>query len=108
VPFGIDVVIVEPGPIRSEWNALARDGPLETSRGGAYEDRAVRINQAMAGGERRLTSSPPSTVAKKVVKVATTAVRGPVPRRRGAGTILRARKVLPDGAMDRLVGSVYR
>ena len=24
-PFGIDVVIVEPGPILSEWNAIARD-----------------------------------------------------------------------------------
>jgi NAD(P)-dependent dehydrogenase (short-subunit alcohol dehydrogenase family) len=108
-PFGIGVVIVEPGPIRSEWNPIARDGLLETSRGGAYEDRAVRIHQVMAGGDRRLTSSPPSTVAKKIVKVATTRrPRARYPVGRGAGTILRARKVLPDAAMDLLIGSVYR
>ena len=40
-PFGIDVVIIEPGPIRTEWNTISRDSLVETSRGGAYEERAI-------------------------------------------------------------------
>ena len=42
-PFGIDVVIIEPGPIRTEWNTISRDSLVETSRGGAYEERAARM-----------------------------------------------------------------
>ena len=40
-PFGIHVVIVEPGPIITEWNTIARDSLVETSRGGAYEERSL-------------------------------------------------------------------
>ena len=29
-PFGIDVVIIEPGPIRTEWNTISRDSLVET------------------------------------------------------------------------------
>ena len=108
-PFGIDVVIVEPGPIRTEWNTIARDNLVESSRGGAYEDRAVRIHKVMERGDSVLTSSPASTVAKKIVKAAlTNHPRARYPVGRGAGTILRARKVLPDAGMDLLINTVYR
>ena len=42
-PFGIDVVIVEPGPILSEWNTIARDSMVERSLGTVYEDLACRM-----------------------------------------------------------------
>ena len=32
-PYGIRVVIVEPGPIRTEWNTIARDGLVASSAG---------------------------------------------------------------------------
>src|SRR6478672_3328346 len=41
-PFGVQVVIIEPGPIVTEWNAISRDSLVEASRGGAYEGRAER------------------------------------------------------------------
>ena len=30
-PFGIDVVIIEPGPIRTEWNEISRESLTATS-----------------------------------------------------------------------------
>src|SRR5215210_9103357 len=50
-PFGIHVVIVEPGPIVTEWNTLARDSLVETSRGGAYEERAHRVRATLQSGD---------------------------------------------------------
>ena len=40
-PFGIDVVIIEPGPIRTEWNTRRARASSRSSRGGAYEERAL-------------------------------------------------------------------
>ena len=53
-PFGIHVVIVEPGPIITEWNTLARDNLVETSRGGAYEERAHRVSANHGARRHRL------------------------------------------------------
>ncbi len=108
-PFGIDVVIIEPGPIRTEWNTISRDSLVETSRGGAYEDRAVRIRDLMERADGPMMSSPPSTVAKKIVKAALTKhPRARYPVGRGAGTIVRARKLLPDAGMDLMINRSYR
>ena len=41
-PFGIDVVIIEPGPISTEWNTISRESLAETARGGAYEEMAAK------------------------------------------------------------------
>ena len=35
-----DVVLIEPGPIRNEWNNISRDSLVEVSAGTAYEDLA--------------------------------------------------------------------
>jgi NAD(P)-dependent dehydrogenase (short-subunit alcohol dehydrogenase family) len=108
-PFGIHVVIIEPGPIRSEWNRISRDSLVETSRGGAYEERATRMRASMERADRPAMSSPPSTVAKKIVKAALVSTpRARYPVGRGAGTVVRARRVLPDAGMDRLIRSIYR
>ncbi len=108
-PYGIDVVIIEPGPIRSEWSAISRDSLLETSRGGAYEEQAERVHHVMARADRRrLMSSGPDVVAKKIVA----AVRSNTPRARypvgrGARSIVLARRLLPDAAFDYVVKGIY-
>jgi len=108
-PFGIDVVIIEPGPIRTEWNTISRDSLVERSQGGAYEERATRMRATMERADGPLMSSPPSTVAKKIVKAAVVKTpRARYPVGRGAGTIVRTRKVLPDAAMDLVIRSMYR
>ncbi len=40
--LGIDVIIIEPGAIRTEWAGIARDGLLQVSGNGPYADQAER------------------------------------------------------------------
>jgi hypothetical protein len=55
-----------------------------------------------------LRSSGPEVVANKIVKAATAAhPRARYPVGRSAGTIVRARKVLPDRVMDAVIGRMF-
>ena len=107
-PFGIDVVLIEPGPIKTEWNTLSRESLAETARGGAYEEMAGKVFATMERGDGRLMGSSPKTVAKKIVKTAlVNTPRARYPVGKGAGTIMRARKLLPDVAFDAIVTRMY-
>ena len=53
-PFGIQVVIIEPGPIITEWNTISRDSLVDVSRGGAYEERAGRVREDHGARRHRL------------------------------------------------------
>jgi NAD(P)-dependent dehydrogenase (short-subunit alcohol dehydrogenase family) len=107
-PFGIHVVIVEPGPIITEWNTLSRDSLVEASRGGAYEERAHRVRATMERGDTGWAGSSPDVVAKKIVKAATTTrprIRYPVGK--GAGSLVLARRLMPDRAFDAMINTKY-
>ncbi len=107
-PHGIQVVIIEPGPIRTEWNTISRESLVEVSRGTAYEDQAEKVRARMEKADQPMTSSGPDVVAKKIVKAATTSRPKPrYPVGRGAGTIMGARRVLPDRAFDAVVRRLY-
>jgi NAD(P)-dependent dehydrogenase (short-subunit alcohol dehydrogenase family) len=108
-PYGIDVVIIEPGPIRTEWNAISRDSLTTTSAGGAYEAQAAKVRRVMERADTsRLLSSGPDPVARKIVKAAlANTPRARYPVGRGAGTIVRARRLLPDAAFDYVVRAMY-
>ena len=47
--FGIDVVVIEPGAIKSEWNEIARDNMKKVSGNGPYKDLVVK-HAAKTGG----------------------------------------------------------
>jgi short-subunit dehydrogenase len=100
-PFGIDVVLVEPGPILTEWDAIAREGMLAWSRGTVYEKAATRM---AAMYERtydpRVVSSPDAVAEKVLVALEATNPSARYPAGRGARTILAARRLLPDRLMD--------
>jgi len=103
-PFGIDVVIVEPGPIVSEWNAIARQSMVERSVGTVYEDLARRMAVRFERVDTPRMSSGPEAVAEKVLKAleaANPAARYPAGR--GARAIVTARRLLPDRAMDAIL-----
>ena len=107
-PFGIHVVIVEPGPIITEWNTIARDSLLDTSRGGAYEERSHRVYKTMERGDTGWAGTTPDVVAKKIVKAATArrpAIRYPVGK--GAGSIVLARRLMPDRVFDAMINTQY-
>ena len=109
MPFGVDVVIIEPGPVRSEWNRLSRESLTERSAGTAYAEQAERVSRTMARYDGRLRSSGPKPVARKILKAATaTKPRARYPVGRGAGTLMMARKLLPDIAFDQVVRTMYR
>ena len=107
-PYGIRVVIVEPGPIRTEWNTIARDALVASSAGTAYEGQAEGVRARMESGDQPAFSSGPDVVAKAIVRAAT--ARRPktrYPVGRGARSIVTARRILPDRALDAVIGRLY-
>jgi NAD(P)-dependent dehydrogenase (short-subunit alcohol dehydrogenase family) len=107
-PFGIDVVIIEPGPIITEWNEIARDSLLERSGETAYGRYARRAHRVLTEFDKPGRASTPEAVARKIRKAATTrrpATRYPVGR--GARIITSSRDHLPDRVMDQVVSRMY-
>jgi NAD(P)-dependent dehydrogenase (short-subunit alcohol dehydrogenase family) len=102
--FGIDVIIVEPGAIQTEWAGIAADGLLRASGGGAYATYAARHARMLNGTKSSRLPSPPDVVARTILR----AVRARRPKTRyatggGARTILFLKRILPDRLFDRLI-----
>ncbi len=103
-PFGIDVVIIEPGGIKTPWGKIAADNLRETSTDGAYAQAAA---EAADGLEKRYNSpqmSPPSVVADTILKAIT--ARKPKIRYAvgyGARLSIFMRHLLPDRLFDRVI-----
>src|SRR5580693_943508 len=105
--FGIDVIVIEPGAIRTEWAGIARDGLLQMSGSGAYAELAKRHARMLATADTPSLASPPEVVARTIVRAVT--ARRPKTRYAtggGARTILFLRKILPDRMFDRLIWRV--
>lgn len=105
-PFGIQVVVIEPGGTKTEWGGISAASALERSGEGPYAARVQRVVRALAGSDQRLGSEP-AVVAKAI----TAAVTARSPRTRyaigaGAKPVIYARRLLPDRAMDALIGRV--
>ena len=106
--FGIDVVIVEPGAIGTEFNDVFVGPMLERSGDGPYGAFAHGLaNYAREMEQRPNGSSPPSVIADTIVK----ALQARRPRSRYAAgklakPILFARRWTSDRTFDRLIGSM--
>jgi len=108
-PFGIHVVVVQPGAIRTEWADIAAEGLREQSAGTAYADQAALVGGVLGRAGNPRLSSPPSVVGDAVAR----AVQARRPRTRyavgrGARPVLVARRLLRDRAFDRLVTTTFR
>jgi len=102
-PFGVDVVVIEPGAIQSEWNAIARESLLRTSGSTAYAEQA-RISAGLLAGADKDTASPPTVVADAVWLAVT--ARKPKTRYLmggGAKLLVGLRWLLSDRAFDRVM-----
>ncbi len=100
-PFGIDVVVIEPGAILTEWNGIARDGLMKYSGDGPYRDGARAHVKMLASADQGSLPSPPSVVAKTIVEAAQ--ARKPKTRYAtggGAKGVLFLRRILSDRAFD--------
>ncbi|MGL5823252.1 MAG: oxidoreductase [Nocardioides sp.] len=108
-PFGIRVVIIEPGPIVTEWSEISRKSLTERSAAGPYAELAARVRRVLERADKPPMASTADVVAAKIVKAATTrSPRARYPVGRGAGTVVRTRKLLPDPAMDLVIKAMYR
>jgi len=107
-PFGIDVVLIHPAGIVTEWNEIARTSLIERSKDGVYAGSAVKAAKAMASVDNPRMSSGPEVVARTIVKAAT--ARRPRARYatgKGASTVMTARRALPDRAFDAILTRMY-
>jgi NADP-dependent 3-hydroxy acid dehydrogenase YdfG len=105
--FGIDVIIIEPGAIRTEWAGIARDGLLQASGNGAYAEQAKGHARMLAAADTSSFASAPTVVANAIVRAVT--ARRPKTRYAtggGARTILFLRTILPDRMFDRLIRKI--
>ena len=102
-PLGIQVVVIEPGAIATEWSGIAGQHLLAVSGQGAYAEQANRMATFLTA-EPEGQASPPSVIANAVAKAATARrARTRYAVGRGAKPILAARRILPDRAFDRLM-----
>jgi len=107
--FGIKVVIIQPGTIRSEWSGIAADKLEAASANTPYAEQAKLVGGGLRAVDHMRMASGPEVVAEAVGK----AVQSPKPRTRyivggGARGILLAEAVLPDRGFDRFIQMGYR
>ena len=105
--FGIDVVVIEPGAIRTEWSAIAADHLVDTSGEGAYAGPATAVANAFRSETTAKRSSSPEVIAKTVVRAAN--ARRPRTRYAvgaGAKPLILIRRWLPDRVYDALIRRV--
>ena len=65
-PFGIDVSMIEPGGIRTDWGIIAARHLDESSRGTAYEQTALSMAGLLDKAYRGHLLSSPSVVANAI------------------------------------------
>ena len=102
-PFGIDVVIIEPGGIKTDWGHIAADHLAESSKGTPYEAEGLREAQTMHKAYSMRLLSKPSVVTRAISK----AVNSRRPRARyrvgfGAGILVFLHTILPARWWDAL------
>lgn len=105
--FGIDVVIVEPGAIGTEFNDVFVGPMLERSGNGPYRKLANGLAKSAREMEQRADgSSPPSVIADTIVKaLAANRPRTRYATGKYATSLLLARRWVSDRTFDRLIGT---
>ncbi len=69
-PFGIRVVVIEPGAIRTEWGGIAHQSLVERSGSSAYAPWALKHAAVLSSAESGSFASPPEVVANTIARAA--------------------------------------
>lgn len=107
-PFGIDVIVIEPGIIQTAFGDVVIGPLLDRSGDGPYASLARRVAKATRDNYEQGSGSPPSVIADVIVK-AITARR---PRTRYAAgkfarLLIRTRTWMGDRMFDRIIMRAY-
>ena len=103
-PFGINVVVIEPGGIRTEWPGIAAGKLKKASSGGPYATQADAVAASLTSDATARRSSPPTLIADTIAKAVT--ARRPKTRYAvgyGAKPIIFLHGILPDRAFDAFI-----
>lgn len=69
-PFGIEVSIIEPGGIKTDWGHIAADQLAASAKGGAYEKTAFKAAEGMHKQYNSNLLSNPKIIADTILKAA--------------------------------------
>ena len=103
-PFGINVVVIEPGGIRTEWPAIAADKVRAVSGTGPYAPQGNAVAASLVSESTQRRSSPPELIGKTIGKAVT--ARRPKTRYAvgyGAKPMIFLHGLLPDRAFDAFI-----
>lgn len=105
--FGIDVILIEPGAIASEWGAIANANLLKTSGHGPYRPMAEKFSAVIRDSEAKATD--PQAIAELIKK----AVQSRRPKARYAKghlarPILLVKSLTSDRMMDWIITRQFK
>jgi len=100
--FGINVIIIEPGSVKSEWGNIAMDSALRMSGKGVYQTMAKNYVDSVKAMDPK--ASDPEVITRLVQK----AIRSKSPKTRYVGgfmarPLIYLHRILPDKAFDALM-----
>jgi len=107
-PFGIDVVVVEPGGIKTSWGTIAADNLRKTSGKGAYATFANKVADGMVKAYTNNSLTDVDVLGNVIAKAATT--KNPKTRYvKGymAKPAIAIRKWFGDKAFDKMIMSQF-
>lgn len=99
--FGIQVSLIEPGGIKTNWGFIAADHLVASAQGGAYEQQATKAAMGMRRQYASKLLSQPAVISKAIAKAVNQ--RHPRPRYLvgfGAKPLVFAKAILPTRLFD--------
>ena len=107
--FGIDVSLIEPGGIKTEWGIIAADKLANSAKGGAYEKEAMKTAKGMKKQYSGNMLSNPIVITKAISK----AVNSRRPKARYligfmAKPLVFLHTILPSRVFDKIMKSVSK